>query len=209
MSDMAVEYKLREFTVDEYHRLAETGVLRPDERVELLDGTIVEMSPIGDRHWRRHARISAYLAVTLASDAFVVPQGSFPLGYKNEPQPDLTILAPHQRNESERAPTPQDIYAVIDIADSLLGKDTGPKLRLYARFGIRDYFVVDVESDILVHYYDPNELDYRSEDWLHATDTFTMGHLAHIALSPAPFLGSHPRGRRSSRRREVGVSRLL
>jgi Uma2 family endonuclease len=188
MSDMAIEYKLREFTVDEYHRLAEIGMLRPDERVELLDGAIVEMSPIGNRHWRRHARISAYLAATLAGAAFVVPQGSFPLGPKNEPQPDLAILAPHQGDEAQRDPTPEEIYAVIELADSSLGKDTGPKLRLYARFAIPDYIVVDLEGDILFHYHDPHELGYRSEDRIHATDAFTIRRLAHVALSAAPFL---------------------
>jgi Uma2 family endonuclease len=190
MSDMAIEYKLREFTVDEYHRLAEIGMLRPDERVELLDGAIVEMSPIGNRHWRQHARISAYLAATLGDDAFVVPQGSFPLGPKNEPQPDLAVLAPLHRADAERDPTPEEIYAVIELADSSLGKDTGPKLRLYARFGIPDYIVVDLEGDILIHYRDPHELGYRSEDRLHATDTFTIRRLAPIALSAAPFLRS-------------------
>jgi Uma2 family endonuclease len=190
MSDMAIEYKLREFTVEEYHRLAEIGMLRPDERVELLDGAIVEMSPIGNRHWGRHARISAYLAATLSSDASVIPQGSFPLGSKNEPQPDLAILAPLQWDEAGRGPTPKEIYAVIELADSSLGKDTGPKLRLYARFGIPDYIVVDLESDILIHYHDPHELGYRSEDRLHAPDTFTIRRLPHIAMSAAPFLRS-------------------
>jgi len=187
---MAIEYKLREFTVDEYHRLAEIGMLRPDERVELLDGAIVEMSPIGNRHWGRHARISPYLAATLANDAVVVPQGSFPLGRKNEPQPDLAILAPLQWDEAERGPTPEEIYAVIELADSSLGKDTGPKLRLYARFGIPDYLVVDLDNDVLIHYHDPHELGYLTEDRLHATDTFAIRRLAHIALSAAPFLRS-------------------
>jgi Uma2 family endonuclease len=190
MSDMAIEYKLREFTVEEYHRLAEVGVLHPNERVELLDGAIVEMSPIGNRHWGRHARISAYLVATLGNDAAVIPQGSFPLGRKNEPQPDLAVLASLRWDDAGRGPTPDEIYAVIELADSSLGKDTGPKLRVYARFGIPDYIVVDLEGDILIHYHDPHELGYRSEDRLHATDTFTIRRLAHIALSAAAFLRS-------------------
>jgi Uma2 family endonuclease len=190
MSDMAIEYKLREFTVDEYHRLAEIGVLRPDERVELLDGSIVEMSPIGNRHWGRHARISAYLVAALGNHAAVIPQGSFPLGRKNEPQPDLAVLAPLQWDDAGRGPTPAEIYAVVELADSSLGKDTGPKLRLYARFGIPDYIVVDLEGDVLVHYHDPHELGYRSEERLHAGDTFTIRRLAHVALSAASFLRS-------------------
>jgi Uma2 family endonuclease len=108
-SGIAIEYKLREFTVEEYHRLAEVGVLQPEERVELLDGAIVEMSPIGIPHWDRHARISEYLIQTLGNDAYVVPQGSFPLGRTNEPQPGIAVLARHRYGEVGRAPTPNEI----------------------------------------------------------------------------------------------------
>jgi Uma2 family endonuclease len=188
MSDMAFEYKLREFTVEEYHRLAEVGVLRPEERVELLDGVIVEMSPIGIPHWDRHARICAYLIETLGDDAFVVPQGSFPLGRTNEPQPDIAVLARLRYSQAGRGPTPEEIFAVVELADSSLSKDTGPKLRLYARFGIADYLVVDLERNVLVHYYDPHDLGYRGEDRLQATDTFTISRVPDVALSAKAFL---------------------
>jgi Uma2 family endonuclease len=190
MSNIPIEYKLREFTVAEYHQMAEIGVLGAEERVELLDGALVEMSPIGRRHWRSHAAITAYLNETLSKRALIVGQGSFPLGRNNEPQPDIAILATGCADPSAGDPLPDEIYAVIEIADSSLGKDTGPKLRLYARFGIPDYLVVDLAGDILIHYHDPHELGYRSEDRLHAADTFTMYRLAHIALSAAPFLRS-------------------
>jgi Uma2 family endonuclease len=190
MSDMATEYKLRPFTVDEYHRLAAIGLLGAEERVELLDGALVEMSPIGRRHWRSHAAITAYLNETLSKRALIVGQGSFPLGRNNEPQPDIAILATGCADPSAGDPSPDEIYAVIEIADSSLGKDTGPKLRLYARFGIPDYLVVDLEGDILIHYHDPHELGYRNEDRLQATDAFRIDRLSHTALSAAPFLRS-------------------
>jgi Uma2 family endonuclease len=186
MSDMAFEYKLREFTVDEYHRMAEAGVLRDDERVELLDGAIVEMSPIGTRHWDRHAEVVRYLNETLGSRARIVGQGSFPLGTKNEPQPDIGILAP--RSYATRRADPDEIYAVVELAESSLRKDTGPKLRLYGRFGIPDYLVVDLDDDQLIHYDDPHELGYRSERRLARTETFTLHRIRDTTLSAAPFL---------------------
>ncbi|HTJ28813.1 MAG TPA: Uma2 family endonuclease [Candidatus Limnocylindria bacterium] len=188
MSDMAFEYKLREFTVEEYHRMAEVGVLRDDERVELLDGAIVEMSPIGTRHWDRHAEIVRYLNATLGTRARIVGQGSFPLGRKNEPQPDVGVLAP--RSYTGRGAEPDEIYAVVELADSSLRKDTGPKLRLYARFGIPDYLVVDLECDTLTHYDDPHELGYRGERRLTRDDTFVLRRIADVTLSGAPFLST-------------------
>jgi Uma2 family endonuclease len=190
MSDMAIEYKLRAFTVEEFHRLAEVGVLRPEERVELLDGAIVEMSPIGIPHWDRHARITAYLVATLGKHALVVPQGSFPLGHANEPQPDVAVLAPLPYARDGRGPTPDEIFAVVELADSSLSKDLGPKLRLYARFGIADYLVVDLERNLLVHYQDPHDLGYRGENRLQATDTFTLCRLPRVTLSAASFLAT-------------------
>jgi Uma2 family endonuclease len=190
MSDMAIEYKLRAFTVEEYHRLAEVGILRPEERVELLDGAIVEMSPIGVAHWDRHARISAYLSATLGKHALVVPQGSFPLGHANEPQPDVAVLAPLPYARDQRSPTPDEIFAVVELADSSLPKDLGPKLRLYARFGIPDYLVVDLRQNLLVHYHGPHDLGYGREDRLQATDTFRLRRLPGVMLSAASFLAA-------------------
>jgi Uma2 family endonuclease len=185
MTDMAFEYKLREFTVEEYHRMAEVGVLRDDERVELLDGAIIEMSPIGTRHWDRHAEIVRYLNEMLGSRARIVGKGSFPLGSKNEPQPDVGILAP--RSYAGRGASPGEIYAVVELADSSLRKDTGPKLRLYARFGIPDY-VVDLERDVMLHYTEPHELGYRRERSPERHETFTLQRIADVMLSAAPFL---------------------
>jgi Uma2 family endonuclease len=190
MSDMAIEYKLRAFTVEEYHRLAEAGILRPEERVELLDGAIVEMSPIGVAHWDRHAQITAYLITTLGKHARVVPQGSFALGHANEPQPDIAVLAPLPYARERRGPTPGEIFAVVELSDSSLRKDLGPKLRLYARFGIPDYLVVDLEHDLLVHYHEPHDLGYEGEDRLQATDTFTLRRLPGVTLSAASFLAA-------------------
>ncbi len=97
MSDMAV-LSPHQFTVAEYHRMAEHGVLK-DARVELLDGLIVEMGPIGPLHWNMHAIINAYLTEALRGAASVIPQGSFPLGKKSEPQPDEPHALGYRRSE--------------------------------------------------------------------------------------------------------------
>lgn len=188
MSDMVFEYRLREFTVDEYHRLAEIGLLRPDERVELLDGAIVEMSPIGNLHWRRHARIVEYLIGALGKRAFVVGQSSLQLDDKNEPQPDIAILARECADPSDRAPSPAEIYALVEISDTSLPKDLGPKLRLYARYGIADYLVVDLNAEALLHYREPHQLGHGACDRLDHGASFQLGALPGITLWAEAFL---------------------
>jgi Uma2 family endonuclease len=188
MGDMALEMRLREFTVSEFHRMADAGIIADRERVELLDGRIVEMAPIGIPHWDRHASIVAYLNRTLAGRAKIVGQGSFPLGSRNEPQPDIAVLAPRSYGRDQSPPAMMEVFAFIELAESSLAKDLGPKLALYARFGIADYIVVDLDGKRLLHHSLPHELGYRSVKTLAEDDAFTLSALPDIRLSATPFL---------------------
>ena len=168
MSDMALQttesldYELRRFTVDEYHRLVEVGILDEDERVELLDGLLILMSPIGMGHWKSHGRVSTYLANLLAGHAFVVPGGSFPLGLHDEPQPDIAVLPPKWPDSDDRPQPPDDMLAFIEISDSSLRKDTRLKARLYGKAGISNYLIVDVTANVALHHTEPNDAGYAS-----------------------------------------------
>jgi hypothetical protein len=188
MSDMLLEERLREFTVGEYHRMVEAGIIGGDERVELLDGRIVWMPPIGVRHWSRHATIVSYLNDVLREHAFIVGQGSFPLGPRNEPQPDIAILAPRDYARDDRAPEPHEIFAVVEISDSSLPVDLGPRLSVYARHEIADYLVVDLDGNRLLRHSDPHELGYGALATLADTDSFSLTALPGIVLSAARFL---------------------
>ena len=187
MSDMAIDLQPRRFTVDEYHRMAEIGIFASDERVELIDGLVVEMSPIGSKHWRLHARLAEYLVKTLGDDAFIVPQGSFPLGTHSEPQPDIAVL-PRSETSGEGRVDPADILAVVEIAVSSLRTDTGPKLRVYARARIADYLVVDVEADALLHYQDPNDIGYATLRRLERGAALRLSRLPQHELAVEAFL---------------------
>ncbi len=188
MGDMALEMRLREFTVTEFHRMAEAGIIAGDERVELLDGQIVEMPPIGVRHWDQHASIVRYLNEVLAGRAKIAGQGSFPLGLRSEPQPDIAVLSPRSYGRDNRSPAPNEMLAFIELADSSLARDLGPKLSLYARYEIADYVVVDLDSKRLLHHSDPHDLGYRSVVTLAAGDTFALAAIPDIRLSATPFL---------------------
>ena len=107
MGDMAVELTPRTFTVAEYHQMVEAGILYEGERVELLDGLIVTMPPIGVPHWTRHRGVQEYLAGMLRGRAQVHGQISLPLGDRNEPEPELAILADLPVRQVEPRPGPR------------------------------------------------------------------------------------------------------
>jgi len=184
---MATEYTPRLFTVDEYHRMADAGILEPAERVELLDGRIVEMSPIGKPHWQLHTNLVRYLNAILPESLAVVGQGSFPLGERDEPQPDIAIVRRNPTNP-RRIADPVAIVALIEIADSSLATDSGPKMRLYARFEVADYLVIDVRNDRVIRYSAPHELGYGQVRELARPDVFALTALPDTPLEAAEFL---------------------
>jgi Uma2 family endonuclease len=184
---MVSDYTLRPFTVEEYHRLAEVGVLDPEERVELIDGAIVEMSPIDRNHWGHHLAITTYLIRALGDRAAIAGQASLPLRPRDEPQPDVAVLVPR---DYVRGPDfePAELLAAIEIADSSLRKDLGVKMKLYARHRVPDYLVVDLQHGVLVHHRDPHDLGYRVRATLHGGETFTLVAIPDIPLGVSAFL---------------------
>ncbi len=188
VSDMAVEYDVRKLTVSEYHRLFETGILRDGERVELLRGQIVAMSPIGKRHWLVQAQAVRYLNVALGNGAIVSGQGSFPLGLHDEPQPDIAILSRSVARDVASAVEPDEIFAVIEIAETSIGKDRKVKLPLYARFGIADYLIVDLKRGIVEHYNGPANERYVNMTPLSPTASFRLAAFPTIELEAEHFV---------------------
>ena len=150
------------FTVDEYYRMAEVGILQPTDRVELLDGEVFHMSPIGSRHAacvdRLLAAFSAGLASKSADDRPIVRcQSPVRLSQKSEPEPDLTLLRARADFYAEAHPGPSDILLVVEVADSSLGFDRAVKLPLYARAGIPEVWIVEVVERRIEVYREPAE----------------------------------------------------
>jgi Uma2 family endonuclease len=168
--------------------MAEAGIIGPRERVELLDGLIVTMPPIGIPHWTTHARLVEYLIETFKGRATVPGMISIPLGDRSEPEPDIAILAALPYRRLNRAPEPAEVYAMIELADSSLAKDTRTKRRLYARFGLADYLVVDLNADILLHFSSPAGDDYPEPRTLRRGDRFALAALPEIELEAERFL---------------------
>ena len=150
------------FDVHEYRRMGETGVLGPDARVELIDGEIIDMPPIGPSHNAAVDRLNRQLGAVVGERAILRVQGSFELSGHSEPEPDLALFAPRDDFYEHALPRPADVLLVIEIADSALVRDRDVKLPLYARHGVPEAWLVDLEGRRLTVHTDPTPDGYAS-----------------------------------------------
>lgn len=139
----------RRFTVDDYYRMAEAGILRPGDRVELIEGEIVEMTPIGREHAARVDCLNNLYCVKLAGRAIVRVQNPVRLNRNTEPQPDVAILRSKTDYYASGHPGPEDVLLIIEVADSSLAYDRGVKMSEYARAGIREAWLVDLAAGVV------------------------------------------------------------
>ncbi|MBV8806205.1 MAG: Uma2 family endonuclease [Sinobacteraceae bacterium] len=131
-------------TVDEYHRMAEVGLLAPDARVELIEGEIIDMAPIGDVHGTTVDWLTEALVPLVKGRAIVRVQGMIRLSQFSEPQPDIALLKPHPRRYIDGPPAGDDTLLVIEVSDSSLRYDREIKVSLYARHRVPEVWIVDV-----------------------------------------------------------------
>src|SRR5579859_1914472 len=134
------------FTADDFERLASTGILREDDRVELINGQVVEMSPIGDRHAHCVRRLNWLLTDRLGRTARVDVQNPVVLGEHDVPQPDLIVLRPRP-DANRNHPGPSDILLAVEVSDTGLDRDRDIKLPRYAQAGVREVWLVNLPED--------------------------------------------------------------
>ena len=158
---MALESKHRRFTVDDYHRMAEVGILTPGERVELIDGHILEMAPIGPRHVRCVIFLTELFVRRLDGRALTSPQNSIRLERWSEPEPDLVLLRPPLDRYRDVLPTPSDALLVVEVADSAQHRHRVVKLPRYASAGVPEVWIVDLDGGAVEAYRDPAGPGYR------------------------------------------------
>ena len=160
---MAVEVApvRRKFTREEYHRMGEAGILKPADRVELIRGEIVEMSPIGRRHVAFVDNLNQLLVVALAGRALVSVQNPVVLADDTEPQPDLKVLRRRPVPYKDREADAEDTLLLIEVAETSLAYDRSTKLRLYAEAGIPEYWIVDAAAESVEVHRGPHGDSYR------------------------------------------------
>ena len=147
--------------VHDYHRMGEAGILAPGDRVELIDGEIIQKTPIGDSHVDLVIVLTARLSIAVANQAFVSVQNPLRLDDHTEPKPDLALLRLDRRRG---VPLAGDALLVIEVADTSLGYDREIKIPRYARSGIAETWLFDIESATLTRYQITEKDKYRRQD---------------------------------------------
>ncbi|MGH7267794.1 MAG: Uma2 family endonuclease [Candidatus Rokuibacteriota bacterium] len=159
---MSVQLIRHRFTVDEYHALGRAGVLTEDDRVELIEGEIVDMTPIGLRHAAAVNVLTRWLVAGCGVRAIVQIQGPLRLGPHSELQPDGVLLQPRDDFYRTAPPAVEDVLLLVEVADTSLPYDRTVKLPLYARVGLREVWLVDLVRDQVEVSRDPGPDGYRT-----------------------------------------------
>jgi Uma2 family endonuclease len=152
------------WTVAEYHRMAEVGLLNEDSRVELIDGEIIEMAPIGSAHGGNVNRFIRLFSKVVGDKAIVAAQNPVVLSGYAEPQPDISILRWRADDYEQSNPHPEDVLLLIEVSDSTLRYDRDVKIPLYAKNGVPEVWLLDIQNRQLEIYREPINGQYRQRD---------------------------------------------
>lgn len=175
----------RRFTVEEFGRLAEAGLARPDERLELVDGEVVKMSPIGKRHAACVDLLTRKLARQVGDLAIVRVQGPVVLDEETECYPEVALLLPRDDFYRSRKPTGRDTLLVIEVADTTLAYDLGTKARLYGKAGAATMWVVDLQGGVVEVFSEPSAGGFDLRRTVRPGAMLTLAALPALAVSVA------------------------
>ena len=178
----------KRFSVGDYYRMADEGILSQQERVELIDGEVVVMSPIEPRHAACVTSATRELVRIVGDAALVRPGNPVRLNDFNEPQPDFTLVRPRADLYASGHPAPNDVMLVVEISESSLAYDQGVKAGLYAEWGLVEYWVADLNTDRMWIYRSPENGTYQTVDERRQGDTIAPSLLPACAVTVDAFL---------------------
>ena len=190
---MAATLQRHLFTVADYHRLGEAGVLGEDDRVELIDGDIVEMSPIGSSHAGLVIRLTRWFVEHAGDRGVVSVQNPLRIGDRCEPQPDLLLLKPRPDDYADDHPRPADVLLLVEVADSSWQTDRSVKLPMYASAGIAEVWLVDVAGAAIEVHTQPTADGYAHTERFAGAQHLPIAALAGIEASVDALIGADRR----------------
>ena len=171
--EQSVASRLR-FTTEQYHLMHEVGVFQEGDRLELINGEITNMSPIGRKHAVCVTRLQELFISRLLGKVQVWSQNPILLANESEPQPDLAILKRREDFYADGLPTPADILLIIEVADSSLDYDRNVKAPLYAAAGIPEMWLFDVNQKLIESYSQPSRSGYKQIHRYDQGDTLSI-----------------------------------
>jgi Uma2 family endonuclease len=186
---MSIQVTRRLFTVEEYHSIARAGILGEDDRVELIEGEITEMTPIGSRHAAVVDRLNQLFSRHPDVNAIIRVQNPIRLGEHSEPQPDLALLRPRLDFYFPAHPGPEDILLVIEVAETSADYDRVIKVPLYARGRILEVWLVNLEGEAIEVYQRPSAEGYHEVKTLRRGDHLSPGSFPDLKLRVEEILG--------------------
>ncbi|PZO37320.1 MAG: hypothetical protein DCF19_19275 [Pseudanabaena frigida] len=181
--EQEIEPQIHLWTVADYHQMIEAGVLDEDDRVELLEGKIVCMSPQRPFHAASVQRSSRLLFKLLSDRAEIRVQLPIVLGNDSEPEPDIAVVRLDANEYSFRHPETADIYLLIEVADSTINKDRKQKARIYGKNHVLEYWILDLQKRQVYIFRQPEEGTYREELILNSTDSVALQAFPNVAIA--------------------------
>ena len=156
-----VLFKRHRLTVDDYHGMADAGLLAPDARVELIDGEIIDMPPMKSRHAFAVAMLNRDLVRVVGDAGLVACQTPLRLDRYSEPEPDFMVLRPKPEGYRDALPTAADVLLLIEVSDTTAGYDRRIKLPLYARHRVAEFWIVDLDGGVIQTFRRPGDAGYE------------------------------------------------
>ena len=187
---MQTEATKKLFTVDEYYRMDEVGILAEDVRTELINGEIIEISPMGPRHAASVSRINHLLFPLFAGNAVLRIQLPLRLNDYNEPQPDLSFVKVRRDFYELRHPGPADVFSILEISDTSLRYDRDVKMGVYASSRIPEFWVLDLVGRALLVFREPSRGEYKTSLKFQPGDSVSMLAFSEIKIAVSDLLGA-------------------
>jgi Uma2 family endonuclease len=165
---------VRLWTVDEYYRMAAAGIITPDERVELIEGQVIPMSPKNPPHAATNLSAADVFRKLLSGKALIRIQDPVSLSLYSELEPDIAVVSIDSQLYRDRHPIPDDIFLLVEVADTTLNRDTQQKAQIYAKAKIADYWVLDVNSRQVYMFREPLDNRYTQQIILDENGTISL-----------------------------------
>jgi Uma2 family endonuclease len=177
------------FTTDEYRRILDAGIFPPDQRFELIRGEIIEMPKVSRRHAGRVNRLTRLFVSRFGESAIVSVQNDMYLDEFSQPRPDMAVCKPLEELFGAFIADSQDVFFLVEISDTSIRYDTKIKTPLYAKAGIREYWILDINEDALIVLTEPIEGEYRRQETFRRGETIHAQALPDITFSIDELLG--------------------